>query len=215
MVLHNEFEMKPVKQAIKNHDIVYFIHTKDDKYLCCSNFQRRVKSDIFLKKRKHETDLDHIFDGLWEIEEIKVVEEKNDKHDDGLGKTRSPNPKKNQLGISMSPSIYIQPLKGAGGNLLLADRAFLAQTVNPHLQTGALGVGMIADEEESTTKSKPKKKYIIRHLISGRIMFITDNLIVKVESPENQTLHKTILLESVDSNFSDGALVQFAHKAAG
>lgn len=40
MVLHNEFEMKPVKQAIKNHDVVYFIHTKDDKYLCCSNFER-------------------------------------------------------------------------------------------------------------------------------------------------------------------------------
>jgi hypothetical protein len=133
-----------------------------------------------LKKRKNETDLNHIFDGLWEIEEIKVAEEKIDKHEDALSKSRTPNAKKNQLGISMSPSINIQHPKGASGNLSLADQAFLAQTVNPHLQTGALGVGIVADEEESTTKTKPKKKYIIRHLISGRIMFITDNLIVKV-----------------------------------
>ncbi len=45
--------MKPNKQNIKNHDIVYFIHTKDDKYLCCSNFKRGRKSDIFLKMRKN------------------------------------------------------------------------------------------------------------------------------------------------------------------
>jgi hypothetical protein len=92
-----------------------------------------------------------------------------------LGKTRSPNAKKNHLGSSINPQIHIQGPKGSGGGLLtVADRAFLAQTVNPHLQTGALGVGMIMDEEETTTKSKtPKKKYIIRHLISGRIMFIT------------------------------------------
>jgi hypothetical protein len=65
-----------------------------------------------------------------------------------LGKTRSPNPKKNQLGLSTNPQINIQGPKGPGGSLLnVADRAFLAQTVNPHLQTGALGVGMIMDEE--------------------------------------------------------------------
>lgn len=33
--------MKPNKQNIKNHDIVFFIHTKDDKYLCCSNFKKK------------------------------------------------------------------------------------------------------------------------------------------------------------------------------
>lgn len=60
------------------------------------------------------------------------------------------------------------------------DNAFLQQTVTPNLQTGALGVGMLNDEEETTTKSKSKKKYIIRHLISGRIMFITDGHMVKV-----------------------------------
>jgi hypothetical protein len=55
--------MKINKSNIKNHDIVYFIHTKDDKYLCCDNFAPKT----FLKKRKNESDLTHIFDGLWEI----------------------------------------------------------------------------------------------------------------------------------------------------
>ena len=202
--------MKPVKQAIKNHDIVYFIHTQDDKYLCCSNFARARKSDIFLKKRKNETDLDHIFDGLWEIEEVKTIEEKIDKHDDALNKTRSPNPKKTHLGGNLSPSINLSNNKFGG--MLGVDHAFLAQTVTPNLQTGALGVGMITDEEETTTKSKSKKKYIIRHLVSGRIMFITDGLMIKVETPAPDKKQKPVLLESVDSNLSDGALVQFAYK---
>lgn len=47
---------------IRNHDIVYLIHTKDDKYLCPNNFKKQV----FLKKRKGD-DLLEIFDGLWEI----------------------------------------------------------------------------------------------------------------------------------------------------
>lgn len=62
----------------------------------------------------------------------------------------------------------------------LNDNAFLQQTVTPNLITGALGVGMLADEEETITKNKSKKKYMIRHLISGRIMIITEGLMVKV-----------------------------------
>jgi len=41
--------MKINKQKIRNHDIVYFIHTKDDKYMCPNNFT----SEVFLKKRKN------------------------------------------------------------------------------------------------------------------------------------------------------------------
>ena len=66
---HLTMQMKPNKTEIKNHDIVYFIHTKDDKYLCPNNFV----SDVFLKKRKGESDIEQIFDGLWEIEERKEV----------------------------------------------------------------------------------------------------------------------------------------------
>ena len=48
-------------------------------------------------------------------------------------------------------------------------------------------------------------------------MFITKELIVKVETPgltsrDTRDKQKPVLLESVDSNLSDGALVQFAHK---
>ena len=60
---HLTMQMKPNKAEIKNHDIVYFIHTKDDKYLCPNNFL----NDVFLKKRKGESDIEQIFDGLWEI----------------------------------------------------------------------------------------------------------------------------------------------------
>ena len=39
---------------------VYKRQLKDDKYLCCSNFKRPRKSDIFLKKRLNEPDQNHI-----------------------------------------------------------------------------------------------------------------------------------------------------------
>lgn len=58
-----EFEEKPNKQIIRNHDIVYLLHTKDDKYLCPNNFGE----EIYLNKRIDATDPDIIFDGLWEI----------------------------------------------------------------------------------------------------------------------------------------------------
>ena len=70
-MIHNEFEMKVNKVRIHNHDIVYFIHTQKDQYVCPST----TKPQVFLKKRKNETDLTDIFDGLWEIEEVKTVEE--------------------------------------------------------------------------------------------------------------------------------------------
>ncbi len=98
-----------------------------------------------------------------------MIEDKTEKHDDGLSKSRTPIPKKTQsnykgntLGIS-----------GAKYAQAAIDQAFLHQTTNIELQTGALGAGLVNDEEETTTKSKSKKKYIIRHLISGRIMMIT------------------------------------------
>ena len=69
MVTHTEFEHKINKQRIRNHDIVYFIHTEKDQYVCPSNFA----SQIFLKKRLGESDLTDIFDGLWEIEEMKTI----------------------------------------------------------------------------------------------------------------------------------------------
>ena len=53
--------MKVNKVRIRNHDIVYFIHTQKDQYVCPSTSKPRV----FLKKRKDETDLTDIFDGLW------------------------------------------------------------------------------------------------------------------------------------------------------
>ena len=74
LVIHNEFEMKVNKVRIRNHDIVYFIHTQKDQYVCPST----TKPQVFLKKRKNETDLTDIFDGLWEIEEVKTLEEKSD-----------------------------------------------------------------------------------------------------------------------------------------
>lgn len=46
-------QMKPNKTEIRNHDIVYFMHTKDDKYLCPNNFT----SEVYLKKRKGEPDI--------------------------------------------------------------------------------------------------------------------------------------------------------------
>lgn len=45
--MYLDVEMKPNKQIIRNHDIVYLLHTKDDKYLSPDNFTE----DIFLKKR--------------------------------------------------------------------------------------------------------------------------------------------------------------------
>ena len=63
LVPHNEFEMKVNRQVIKNHDIVYFIHTESEQYICPDGFG----TQIFLKKRLGETDLTDIFDGLWEI----------------------------------------------------------------------------------------------------------------------------------------------------
>ena len=44
-------------------------------------------------------------------------------------------------------------------------------------------------------------------------MFINENQIIKVENSQKRRNQKPILLESVDSNLVDGALVQFAHKA--
>jgi hypothetical protein len=87
LVTHNEFEMKINKQRIRSHDIVYFIHTEKDQYVCPSNFT----SQIFLKKRLGESDLEDIFDGLWEIEEIKTIEERPE--DAVLGKSKSPSRK--------------------------------------------------------------------------------------------------------------------------
>lgn len=55
--------MKINRQAIKNHDIVYFIHTENEQYICPDNFCTK----IFLKKRLEEIDIFDIFDGLWEI----------------------------------------------------------------------------------------------------------------------------------------------------
>ena len=72
LVTHNEFEMKINRQQIKNNDIVYFIHTEKDQYICPDNFG----TQIFLKKRLDEPDQSDIFDGLWEIEEIKTIEDK-------------------------------------------------------------------------------------------------------------------------------------------
>jgi hypothetical protein len=58
-----DVELKASKQVIRNHDIVYLLHTKDGKYLCPTNF-----SDIvLLNKRIGATDPEYIFDGLWEI----------------------------------------------------------------------------------------------------------------------------------------------------
>jgi len=44
---------------------------------------------------------------------------------------------------SLGPSIN---MAGNKLNLPTMDHAFLAQTVTPNLQTGALGVGMMVDE---------------------------------------------------------------------
>jgi hypothetical protein len=75
------------KQRIRNHDIVYFIHTEKDQYVCPSNYT----SQIFLKKRLGESDLTDIFDGLWEIEEVKTLEDKPEEV--ALGKSKSPSRK--------------------------------------------------------------------------------------------------------------------------
>ncbi len=50
-------------------------------------------------------------------------------------------------------------------------------------QQGAVEVGNIL-ESEKLNKSKTKKKYLIRHLISGRIIVITNEEVVKVEKVE-------------------------------
>lgn len=43
-------------------------------------------------------------------------------------------------------------------------------------------------------------------------MFINEGFLIKVETPTRRRSQKPILLESVDSNLVDGALVQFTHK---
>jgi len=53
--------MKINRQKIRNHDIVYFIHTENDQYIVPHNFGLQ----IFLKKRIDEPDQTDIFDGLW------------------------------------------------------------------------------------------------------------------------------------------------------
>lgn len=58
-------ELKANRQIIRDHDIVYLLHTKDDKYLSPNNFSTK----IILNKRIDAADSDFIFDGLWEIEE--------------------------------------------------------------------------------------------------------------------------------------------------
>ena len=59
--MYLDVEEKPNKQIIRDHDIVYLLHTKDDKYLSPNNFDH----DILLKKRLEVTDANFIFDGLW------------------------------------------------------------------------------------------------------------------------------------------------------
>lgn len=66
--------MKINRQQIRDHDIVYFIHTENDQYIVPNNFG----SQIFLKTRIDEQDQTDIFDGLWEIEGIKTIDEKPD-----------------------------------------------------------------------------------------------------------------------------------------
>jgi hypothetical protein len=56
-----DVEIKANRQVIRDHDIVYLLHTKDDKYLSPSNFSK----SIILNKRIEATDPDNIFDGLW------------------------------------------------------------------------------------------------------------------------------------------------------
>lgn len=45
-------ELKANRQVIRNHDIVYLLHTKDDKYLYPNNFDDK----ILLNKRIGATD---------------------------------------------------------------------------------------------------------------------------------------------------------------
>jgi hypothetical protein len=81
--------MKVNRQKIRNHDIVYFIHTENDQYIVPHNFSNQ----IFLKKRIDEPDQTDIFDGLWEIEEIKTIDEKTD--DPSMAKSKTPSRKDN------------------------------------------------------------------------------------------------------------------------
>jgi hypothetical protein len=53
--------LKTNRQLIKDHDIVYLLHTKDDKYLSPNNFD----DSIILNKRIGAADPQNIFDGLW------------------------------------------------------------------------------------------------------------------------------------------------------
>lgn len=56
--------LKP-KELICNHDLVYFLHTKDNKYML-PNINH---PGVYLKKIKDEEVLGDFFDGVWEIEE--------------------------------------------------------------------------------------------------------------------------------------------------
>lgn len=207
LVVHNEFEMKVNKQKIRNHDIVYFIHTERDQYMCPSNFT----SQVYLKRRLGEADLTDIFDGLWEIEEIKMVE---DKTEETLGKSKPPSRKAE---VIKEPS---KKLFGNLGNLMPStnnlSHTFLTQTVGNPMHEGQVRAGYAGgstEAEEEGEKNKPKKeKYILRHLASGRLLFVSEDL-RRVELEECLGPHKKpILLESIDNKLEDGALVQFSHK---
>lgn len=91
--------MKTNRQLIKDHDIIYLLHTKDDKYLSPSNFN----DSIILNKRIEAADPENIFDGLWEIEERPESQEEGE----NLGRSKIPNKKSaaNLLSATYNPNM--------------------------------------------------------------------------------------------------------------
>jgi hypothetical protein len=164
--------MKINKQKIRNHDIVYFIHTEKDQYMCPSN----DTSQVFLKKRLGESDLTDIFDGLWEIEEIKTVE---DKTDDILGRSKAPSRRTDVIKEASQKRFgNMNSLMPTAPNNL--SHTYLMTTVGNLMVEGQVRAGYAggADEveEEGEKGNKKKDKFILRHLASGRIIYVSDDL---------------------------------------
>jgi len=164
--------MKINKQKIRNHDIVYFIHTEKDQYMCPSNFT----SQVLLKKRLEESDQTDIFDGLWEIEEVKTVEEKSDEIP---LKSKAPSRKLDGIrDVSQKRFGNINSLMPIPGKDL--SHTYLTSTVGNPMMEGQVRAGFSGGtdevEEEGDKGSKKKDKYILRHLASGRIIYVSDDL---------------------------------------
>lgn len=124
--------MKIKREAIKNHDVVYFIHTENDQYICPDNFGPQ----IFLKKRLEESDQADIFDGLWEIEEIKTIERKME---DIVSIVKSKSPSRKDAGKEGGKKFG--NMLQVGGNISNLGDTYLTATVGHQMSEGQFGAG--------------------------------------------------------------------------